>query len=64
MVSGCCSGPPVAALVIAERPSTGIPACTAAITSSTVDMPTASAPAARRNRRSAEVSSDGPATPA
>ncbi len=64
MVSGCCSGPPVAALVIADSPSTARPAWRAAITSSTVDMPTASAPAARSQRRSAEVSSDGPAMPA
>ena len=64
MLSGACSGPPVAALAIAEKPSTGRPAWAAAIASITVDMPTASAPARRRKRRSAEVSSDGPATPA
>ena len=64
MVSGCCSGPPSAALVIAERPSAFMPAWFAAITSSTVDMPTASPPEARSQRRSAEVSSEGPVMPA
>ncbi len=63
IVSGCWSGPPVAALAIADRPSTFIPAWLAAITSITVDMPTASPPAERKNRRSADVSSSGPLTP-
>jgi hypothetical protein len=63
MVSGCWSAPPVGALVIAEKPSTGRPAWAAAITSTTVDMPIASPPAEAKKRRSAEVSSEGPAMP-
>ena len=42
--------------VISEKPSTFIPACEAAITSGTVDIPTASAPSARNARISAGVS--------
>ena len=41
---------------IQEMPSTFIPACEAAMTSGTVDIPTASAPSARKARISAGVS--------
>ena len=49
-------------LLITEIPRTRRPACTAAMTSGTVDMPTASAPIRRRNRVSAGVSRLGPLT--
>ena len=39
-----------------EMPSTSMPMCRAAIASGTVDMPTASAPIARKARISAGVS--------
>ena len=48
--------------VITDSPSTRIPACTATITSGTVDMPTTSAPMCRRKRYSARVSRFGPVT--
>ena len=47
---------PAAGFVMQEIPSTSIPMCRAAMASGTVDMPTASAPAVRRNRISAGVS--------
>ena len=46
--------------VMHEIPSTRIPMCRAAITSGTVDMPTASAPSARAILISAGDSYDGP----
>lgn len=48
--------------VMIESPKTRIPAWTATITSGTVDMPTTSAPIARKNRYSARVSRFGPVT--
>ena len=47
-------------LVTQERPRQRTPRCRAAITSSTVDIPTTSAPSARAMRISAGVSYDGP----
>jgi SAM-dependent methyltransferase len=55
---------PAAALVMHDSPSTRRPACRAAMTSSTVLMPTASPPSARSMRTSAGVSYCGPSTPA
>src|SRR5437899_1036576 len=51
---------PAAMLVMQDRPSTRMPMCRAAMTSGTVDMPTASAPMARAILISAGVSYDGP----
>src|SRR6185503_2128786 len=48
--------------VITLTPSTRIPACTATMTSGTVDMPTTSAPSVRTIRYSARVSRLGPDT--
>ena len=53
---------PLAFSVITEIPRTSRPACTATITSGTVDMPTTSAPMPRKNRYSARVSRFGPVT--
>ena len=47
---------PAAMFVMHDRPSTRIPMCRAAMTSGTVDMPTASAPRVRAMRISAGVS--------
>ena len=47
--------------VTTETPKAGSRACTAVITSGTVDMPTTSAPICRRKRYSARVSRFGPA---
>ena len=51
---------PAAIFGIHETPKTFIPACTAATTSGTVDIPTASAPATLKNLISAGVSNIGP----
>ena len=48
--------------VMIEKPRTFMPAWTATKTSGTVDIPTTSAPIARRNRYSARVSRLGPTT--
>src|SRR5262249_29181562 len=61
--SACERAPPspAAALVTQLRHATRAPMCTAAMTSGTVLMPTASAPSVRSMRISAGVSYDGPA---
>lgn len=51
-------------LVRQEMANTSSPRCRAAMTSVTVDMPTASAPKSRSMRVSAGVSRLGPTTPA
>ena len=53
----------LALLLIPEKPSTRVPPWRATVTSGTVDIPTESAPAVRRKRRSAGVSKDGPLNP-
>ena len=55
---------PAAQLHMQESPATRMPIALAKIASGTVDIPTASAPAARKKRISAGVSNDGPANPA
>ena len=59
ITSSCTSGcgsTPAAMLVMHEMPSTSSPMCRATIASGTVDIPTASAPSARKARISAGVS--------
>src|SRR5439155_18893436 len=58
--SSFCLRTPAAMLVMHEMARTRIPMCRTAITSGTVDMPTASAPSVRHMRISAGVSYDGP----
>ena len=55
---------PAARFVTSDSPNTSTPAARAAIASSTVDMPTRSAPTTRSMRISAGVSKCGPGSPA
>src|SRR2546422_1419888 len=59
-----CADRPAATFVMLENPRQRMPRARAAMTSGTVDMPTASAPSRWSMRISAGVSNEGPSRPA